>query len=239
MIAKIKELFEYRQLPVLLRIGNYGMKSPLVEKLIKLQKSIYDLDTYLESNWDIRSGQLKKHWKEIYLDLSKLGVPKSKMDNYVKYILKYQKHELAMRQGKLPNSFSMAYYYFYKSCDVKLIRQIIYDYIPELKKQYTLSDWRQFDLITEINDDVEDIFEDIDIINGNYFLFEIKENGKSFAGKKFKAYLKQVNKESRSRYKKKKTLAQKQLLDWTDEQFVATHDLVSQQLTKYDALYGT
>ena len=174
---KINDLFELRHLPELCQGTPHKKGSAFYKKLIKLQKAIYDLDAHLESAWDIRAKDLKKYWDDIASILLELDVPKSKHAEYLSLIKKYQKHELQLRDGKMPFEYTMEYYYYYKSCDVKLLRRLIYDRIPELSKLYQLSDWRLFDLITELHDDVEDVFEDQDSINGNSFLLCINSKG--------------------------------------------------------------
>jgi len=234
MKEKIIELFEYRKLPELLKKGHYGLDSSLVDKLVELQMSIYHLDTYLETTWETKTHELNKYWKHIDKAMEGLGIAKARRPDYLKYIYKYQEHELAMRKGKFPTSLSIEYYYFYKSCDVKLIRRIIYDYIPELKQDYSLGDWRQFDLITEINDDVEDLFEDLEIINGNYFLFDLDKNGSKKVSKRFIKYLQQLDKQSKARIRNNKSMTQKKLLEWSLINSKETQALIKTQVKVFD-----
>jgi len=187
---KIVELFEYRRLPELIKLGNNGKADvDLLEKLIQLQADIYHLDHTLESNWEADEKKLSEHWKDIHSSLVKLEVKPTELDHYSRHIYKYQKHELELRQKKYPTRLSMEYFYFYKSCDVKLLRKLIYDHYPNLGQHMNLAHWRVFDLITEINDDVEDVFEDLETINGNRFLLTIMLEGKSEAKNVFRRYL--------------------------------------------------
>lgn len=227
---KIIELFKYRKLDVLLKKGHYSLDSELANKLIALQSAIYDLDMYLELNWKVTKTKLNQYWKGIHACLKDLGVAKSEYKDYLKHIRKYEAHELAMRKGKLPTSMSLSYYYFYKSCDVKLIRRIIYDYIPALKKEWSLSDWRQFDFVTEINDDIEDLYEDIDIVNGNYFLISLKENGKQKTQTAFTKYLDKMVEESEKRFAKKDSKSQKSLNSWSKSYGKKTMSLLKKRV---------
>lgn len=175
---KIIDLFEYRELPKIIALGNHGtLDERLYENLIKLQYHIYLLDSILENNWLVPSSKIKEAWTAIHADLIEIGIDRNSIDEYCRHIYKYQKHELELREYKLPERLTMEYFYFYKSCDVKLLRRIIYDKYPKLKRENKLSDWRVFDLITEINDDVEDVYEDLYTINGNRFLLGILKNG--------------------------------------------------------------
>ena len=234
MEKKILELCAYRKIFDLLEEGPYDENSELFQGLHKLQQKIYELDQYLESTWRTSKRELSKYWKEIKSCLSDLGIRKAKINDYLKYLKKYELHELAMRKGKYPSEFSIEYYYFYKSCDVKLIRQIIYDFIPELKRQYKLSDWRQFDLITEINDDIEDVYEDLDIINGNYFLFLLKQKGKTYCLKAFSDFLDMTVDKATLRYEKLQTKHQKQLLVWSRKYARETKRLLKDRIKHID-----
>lgn len=175
--SKIRDLFELRKLPELCMDSKIEQGSDYYKGLEDLQKYIYNLDSYLESTWKLSPQKLDKYWQVIHNQLIKLGVKKSKLANYSRYILKYQKHEMQLRDGKLPIDYTLEYFYFYKSCDVKLIRQLIYDKKPKLNRLYKLSEWRLFDLITEFHDDIEDVYEDQEIYNGNSFLINLQARG--------------------------------------------------------------
>lgn len=192
MRSKIIDLFEYRKLPELITLGGGAFDMAFYEKLIKLQYSIYLLDDVLETNWDVDMNLIAQRWAVIYNDLSALGISTELHDKFCSYIYKYQKHELEIRDGKLPTRLSMEYFYFYKSCDVKLLRKIIYKAFPSLNKVCTLSGWRLFDLITEINDDVTDVYEDMETINGNRFLIGSYVNGLQKTKDNFHAYIEEL-----------------------------------------------
>jgi predicted AlkP superfamily pyrophosphatase or phosphodiesterase len=192
---KIDELFNYRLFPELYAVIGHD-KHPSVklfnDHLKALQAAIYYLDEYLESTWLLNKDVLYQKWEEIYVALIPFGIPKAKYDDYCKQIYRYERHETALRQNKLPSSYEMEYYYFFKSCDVKLMRKLIFESYPVLKQLFNLSDWRLFDLVTEINDDVQDIFEDLDTINGNRFLISAAVKGKGQVGKEFHTFLNQI-----------------------------------------------
>lgn len=233
MEKKIDALFEYRKLPTLLAKGNYSKESSLYRGLVQLQIAIYHLDLYLESNWKTKKSELKKYWKEIYRCMKDLGISKKRAEEYLKHIERYQKHELQLRTNKYPTDYSLEYYYFYKSCDVKLMRRIIYDYIPELKKDYSLADWRIFDLITEIDDDVEDVFEDLDNINGNYFMIMLWQKDKKIVFKFFSEFLKELGKRARSKFAAKDS-ASKQIKLWTLKELKASQQLLDKRIRQWN-----
>lgn len=191
LLAKISELMDYRMLPDLITLGG-GTESEqeqLMQGLTDLQVAIYDLDAYLESTWELEQSQLDRWWEPIFAAMQSLGYSREKASDLVSYIEKYQVHESQLREGKMPTRLSMEYFYFYKSCDVKLLRRIIYDRYPKLNAYCKLSDWRAFDLITEVDDDVEDVFEDGESINGNRFLISLYQNGVSTTILEFKQLL--------------------------------------------------
>lgn len=170
MRSKIKDLFEYRKLPELLAYQNDKDQDTFLSKLYDLQENIYYLDKFLESNWAIEMPDLDQYWKPIYDSLSGFGIAPKEQDQYLSHIKTYQTHELSIRQKIAYSSLSLDYYYYYKSCDVRLLRRLIYEFNPALREVFDLSEWTSFDLITEINDDIDDIEEDKDVINGNGFI---------------------------------------------------------------------
>lgn len=214
---KINELFELRKLPELCSGSKIEKGSAYYENLIELQKRIYDLDLYLESKWELKSDKLDFYWEKINSKLSDLGVSKSKMHTYTSYIKKYQKHELQLREGRLPLDYTLEYYYFYKSCDVKLIRKLIYDKIPKLKSFYSLAEWRLFDLITEFHDDIEDVYEDVDIYNGNAFLISLNSKGLDLTINEFQEKINEIENRLEDKYSKSKKYDSQRLYAVTKE----------------------
>lgn len=207
LTAKIRTLFVYRDFDHLYKLGELSttMKDRLEDDLIRLQQDIYFLDEYLESNWELDKAELKLYWNHIHQSLSNLGVASSDYDLYSAHIYKYQLHEIQLRTKKDLLRLSMQYFYFYKSCDVKLLRRIIYNYAPKIIKYYTLADWRCFDLITEVNDDVEDLIEDLQTINGNRLQLSINRFGVVKAKKDFLQFMDEIEQQSIARVKLKKS----------------------------------
>ena len=118
---KIEPLFSYRLIPWLLNRSNLRNKKSFYDRLQKLQKDIYDLDTYLESTWKLKDKVLRRKWKKIFSTLSKFGIDKKECNNWCREIFVYQKQEVALRKKKLPTELPVSEFYFYKSCDVKLM----------------------------------------------------------------------------------------------------------------------
>jgi len=232
--SKIIELFEYRELPKLIAYGGQKWDEQFYEDLIQLQYDIYKLDHELETNWKVDMSIIEARWKAIHKDLGVLGVSASEYDKYSNHIYKYQKHEIGIRDGKLPTRLSMEYFYFYKSCDVKLLRKLIYDRNPELAKVIRTSEWRTFDLVTEINDDVVDLQEDTTTINGNRFLISLLQFGKEKTVKIFNDFLDEMD--VRNKALNVKSIEGVEFVEWTDTQIKETKELVVSQAACVDDL---
>ncbi len=233
MISKIKTLFEYRKLPELLSYKNDKEQDTFLSKLYKLQENIYHLDKHLESNWEVSIDSLEKYWNVLYADLSDIGLPQNHHKEYLHHLQRYQEHELSIRQGEVLSRISLPFYYYYKSCDVRLIRRLIYDFNPSLSNVFELSDWTIFDLVTEINDDIDDIEEDQTVINGNGFVLNaffdgIEETYATFASYLSKLSEKQRRKSQWSRDPEWTTLIE----NWTLEQVEQTTKLLEQKHQK-------
>ncbi|MBK8700309.1 MAG: hypothetical protein IPN29_12575 [Saprospiraceae bacterium] len=202
LLKKIEDLFEYRAFPELYRYSNAeaGVIHHLHQDLMALQKRIYHLDAYLETNWTLDPNELKRLWDEIYTGLIRFKIEEKEFAPYCRQIFKYQKHEVDLRYHKLPTRLDMEYFYFYKSCDVKLLRRILQEQLPSLKPLFSLADWRYFDLITEINDDVCDLEEDMHTINGNRVLISLNEIGKEATLEIFGQFIADIEGKSQQRF---------------------------------------
>ncbi len=169
-------LFQYRRLIDLLDTIE-GDNSEFLQLLVRLQEEIYDLDALLESTWSLEQKDFDIHWQILSNTLCKFGIALDEHDDYLSHIKAYLNHELMLRQGISPTDLDLEEYYYYKSCDVQLQRRLLLDAFGELGALTQPEDWRYFDYITEINDDVMDLVEDHDAINGNGVAFYIHNYG--------------------------------------------------------------
>jgi len=235
LTAKIKALFDYRDFDHLYELGELSsnVKDRLEADLIRLQQDIYFLDEYLESNWELEESELKLYWNHIHQSLSNLGVAASDYDDYSAHIYKYQRHERQLRTKKDLLRLSIEYFYFYKSCDVKLLRRLIYNHAPKISKYYSLADWRCFDLITEVNDDVEDLIEDMQSINGNRLQLTINKFGIDAAKKEFLQFMDQIARQSQARADLKKTENYNAIHGKVLEQVKLTKILLDDSIAEY------
>lgn len=235
--SKIYDLFEYRLFPQLLTDTglNAEESQKYLNSLAGLQATIYHLDAHLEANWTTKPEKLAYHWNQITGMLEAMGVPKERSHEYLNHIRKYEKHELELRQGRTPLRFDMEYFYFYKSCDVKLLRRLIYERFMLAPQMGTLADWRYYDLITEVNDDVEDLFEDLGFINGNRFLISLILKGKPATAKVFGDFLELCSTKALEREKTSGVFYREVILPITIKRMEETRQLMNERLREITA----
>jgi len=232
MQDKIEQLFTYRKLPYLLSFIKKKESAKLYRRLVDLQIAIYDLDHYLETNWKLKNKELKRFWQNIYSCLAKMDYTEEEAFHLTNHIRRYQKHEMQLRDALMPTVLNKEYYYYYKSCDVRLMREIIYNKAPKISSHLTLEDWRWFDLITEIDDDIEDVFEDQKTINGNMFLIMIIEDGLDAAVKTFRKFILQTIDKQNDDLDEIKTKHKKKLIKWTTKESELTLKLLDKNYKK-------
>ena len=212
---KIEPLFSYRLIPWLLNRSKIKKKKAFYKNLVGLQKDIYELDTYLETVWTLKEKVLKKKWKRIFCALSNFGITKKKTQKWCKEIFIYQKQEVALRKKKLPTRLDLDEFYFFKSCDVKLMRRLLYRADPSLKKIISYDDWLAFDYLTEINDDIQDVFEDCEVYNCNRFLFALLVQGKSKVRQDYRSFIQNIQKKVEKRLSKEQNTDRSYVLQET------------------------
>jgi len=213
---KINKLFEYRRLTDLLKASGLVNNQEFVNHLIDVQYQIYMLDAYLESQWDIQKTQLKVYWEAISLSLQHMGFKKKQIANFIREIKDYEKIERDCRKDSWPTKVSFRKFYATKSCDVRLIRHLIYLAHPDLKLKWKEDSWIYYDIITEMNDDISDIVEDLKTYNGNRFLISILRKGGDKTHDQYAAYLSKISDKANRYFKNKRGEGQnKQLAGWT------------------------
>jgi len=188
---KIKDLFAYRKLTDLLGMTDLVKNQPFINQLIDLQYQIYMLDEYLESKWELSEKELDPLWQAIRGSLKNAGYSPKKIKKLLSDIKKYQQIEQNCRKDKWPTKVSFRKFYHAKSCDVRLIRHLIYKAQPDLANTWEEDGWYYYDIITEVHDDVADLQEDLKTYNGNRFLISLLRKG---ADKTLDQYEGQLNK---------------------------------------------
>lgn len=174
---KILELFEYRKLPQMAqRLRVDGAIYP--ERLIRLQEAIFKYDQHLEQNWEFDEEELEQLWFDMKFALKSLGYNEDELDDLLSQIHIYAKNEKSVRNDLYLSDLPIKYFYYYKSCDVRLMRRILLDH-AQVRDDWACRDWILFDWVTEVNDDVADVREDIETFNGNRFLECLRRVGVS------------------------------------------------------------
>lgn len=213
---KINDLFAYRKITELLQRSGLDRNKSFMGQLIDVQHAIYVLDAYLESRWELDEGALASHWAAIQVALSRLHFSPRERKDLLKEIQTYEKIEKNCRKDRWPTQVSFKTFYTIKSCDVRLIRHILYDAHPALDQVYHERSWVYYDRITEINDDVADLHEDLLTYNGNRFLISILRKGQNKTFQQYDQYLKKVTKKAKEYFKPRLDRGEnKQLFSWT------------------------
>lgn len=166
---KVVELFEYRLIPWLIKKSN--LAASFIDQLYVLQTCIYELDKYIEMHWELNPMQISKLWHSVEMLLADFGYRPEHIRELLRSFQIYFDREQNLRAGHFPSYIAIEDFYFHKSCDVKLHRQIIAD--KAHIEPVTRHDWEVFDLITEINDDIADLSEDAATFNGNRLLISL------------------------------------------------------------------
>lgn len=224
---KIDELFSYRKLSDLLVRSGLDKNLAFVAHLKEIQYQIYLLDAYLEGEWVLDQEKLDACWESIKGALSGLGYSPDQVVKLLHEIRDYERIERNCRKGKWPTKVSFKKFYTTKSCDVRLIRHLIYDAKPESKKIWKENAWVCYDLITEINDDIADVREDLNTYNGNRFLISCLRKGENKTTIKYKAYLEKVSSKAKKYFSAHAKHGENgQLASWTIARLRETLELL-------------
>ncbi len=233
--VKITELFEYRKLTALLHMSGLDADPVFVGQLHDLQFQIYQLDAYLESQWILDPKILALRWASMHDALSVFYPSKKKQEKLFREIRVYEAIEKGMRKDCWPTRVSFKKFYTTKSCDVRLIRMLIYAAAPSLKKSWPVNAWVYYDRITEINDDICDVPEDLLTYNGNRFLISILRKSISRSHQLYNRYLQKVTRAAQRYFSKAgKHPNTEQLYVWTMTRADETEALLRARMTEIE-----
>jgi hypothetical protein len=235
IVDKIKNLFEYRKIFWLLSQSQIENQPVLIQQLTNLQAAIYELDWQLENQWAIELRDLKTCWLNIYSRLSAMGLSENQQRTWTKEIERYQNRELDLRQGISPLKHSMEDLYNFKSCDVRLMRRLIYKEVDSLNKVLRFSEWSEFDLITEVNDDIDDLYEDLAAFNANRFLFSLHELGPLATRERFETFIKEKSKSLCQKLETSSSSARRQMQVWIENIAMETLGLLDDRLSNLNS----
>ena len=232
---KIQLLFSYRKLTDLMQKTKLHKDVSFRNKLTDLQYRIYLLDAYLEGQWELDPEQLKAYWQAINKALSAFDYSAKKLKSQLAEIRMYELIETNTRLNKWPTKVSFKEFYTTKSCDVRLMRHLIYRSYPALNDVWNENAWAYYDLITEINDDIADVTEDLPTYNGNRFLISILRKGEKKTAEQYRSYLEKVTSKAHAYFKKHNRVGENmQLLDWTLSRSVETIKLLDTTISSND-----
>jgi hypothetical protein len=187
--TKAYSLFAFRCLPECLTFAAEGCenKSGFLLWLLELQCAIYGLDSYGESQWTLNTNELDTIWMQIRH--AWIAVPLQAQNRpTLDEIEQYQIIEIGMRFGKRPDLIQIHKFYRAKTCDVRLMRALIWNAFRPPSAQVKRL-WEIFDLLGEVFDDLTDLEEDRITYNGNRLLFCIRQRGRAAAGHAYKAFI--------------------------------------------------
>jgi len=231
ILDKIEALFSYRKLTGLLHTGQLDKDRVFIGHLTDIQYQIYLLDAYLESKWELDQERLDEHWKAIATSLAQLAYTQNQIQRMLSEIREYERIERNCRKNNWPTKVRFKKFYTTKSCDVRLIRHLIYDARPALRDTWKEEDWVYYDLITEINDDVADVGEDLLTYNGNRFLISILRKGSRKTLKQYRRYLMKVTGKAKAFFKRHHARGDNaQLYTWTMDRSLETLKLLDSTL---------
>jgi len=191
--TKIDDLFQGRRLDWLYAQSPLSHDRTYYEQLIRLQAAIYDLDAFLERSWIIALEELNEYWRIIHDRLAAFHFNEADRDRKLRDIKVYQTHELLTRTGGNPITIPITEFYHYKTCDVRLIRQLIYEGDPRLAQVMPEAVWRYYDWLTEVQDDLEDQEEDRNTYNVNRYLHALDHLGPEKTKSSYLSYIRHIS----------------------------------------------
>jgi hypothetical protein len=228
---KIRDLFADRKLTDLMQAGQLEKDAAFMNSLVNIQLHIYKLDEYLESTWELDDESLAGLWNEIDKALAaSVTDPALRMD-MVREIRRYEKIEKDCRLGKWPTRIGFNNFYRTKSCDVRLIRHLIYRASSSMEVSWKEKDWAIYDMITEVYDDLHDLGEDIHTYNGNRFLISILRKGQHRTGQNYRNFILQLDKGAVQLLQKHvQQESYRTLHHWTRERIEETRKTLTQRI---------
>jgi hypothetical protein len=172
--AKINRLFADRLIDWQYAHSSLVEDKVFYRKLQWLQAAIYALDAYLEQTWILDQRQLDHYWEGIHQALADLGLTPFEQEELLSEVRQYQAQEMSTHTEALPVLAPIQSFYYFKTCDVRLHRRLIQRFDRNPEDAPPLAAWLPFDLITEVEDDLDDLEEDEGTYNVNRFLAALR-----------------------------------------------------------------
>jgi hypothetical protein len=187
---KVNELFSTRYLAEQANQQKIPDEMGLLRELSNLQVAIYGLDECFELEWNLLPKDLISSWNSILSCLEQIVGSGAFLEDLVSDIRRYQRLEEAIRGSHFSPPSDLWELYRLKSCDVRLARNLISD--RALFRQPAnlgyLEAFDLFDLAAEACDDLNDLDEDAQTYNGNWFLITVGRTGVHKAISKYEGF---------------------------------------------------
>ena len=232
---KIRELFTYRKISLVLHESGLDHDHAFRKELEGLQLKIYLLDAYLESQWDLDPAEISKYWQGITSALTDMHFSVDETEKLVREIRAYEKIERRCRKDRWPISVPFTKFYTTKSCDVRLIRHLIYRAAPALQQVWNEKAWKYYDQATEVLDDIADLMEDLQTYNANRFLVSWLRTGQRKTEKEYRKRLLRIQQKAEKYFQKHPHAAgHEQLYQWTMEGIEETLQMLNRTMVDHD-----
>jgi hypothetical protein len=168
--ARVADLFAIRRLQEQVKLSAATLEPAFWQRMTELQLSVYQLDAYFESTWDVSNFSRRRLWTRVIKSLEELAHPAA-CPRLLSEIRAYEAIEASFRRTRSDTRTGIARYYYLKTCDVRLSRRLIEMRSEPLRRHLRLTAWNLFDLASELLDDITDLHEDLRTFNGNWLLF--------------------------------------------------------------------
>lgn len=169
-LPKARELFRERHIDWSLALAAESGEPVPADPLLDLQARIYALDDLLERCWQPAPAELDLHWRTIGEAPVLDGMPGTERQALLRGLGDYLQQELSVRRGERLCDIPIGDFYFRKTCDVRLARDLIHRAAPRLETLVPRAAWEPLDRLTEVEDDLADREEDSSTFNGNRLL---------------------------------------------------------------------
>lgn len=185
---KIRELFRHRHIDWLWQRSSIQDDLVFYADLHRLQARIYDLDAYLESHWRLSPTRIRAYWEALDEALTRIEPDPADREALLADIRRYQTQELLVRSGGDVSVVPIGTFYHFKTCDVRLLRELILRRAPSARGLLPAGAWLAFDLLTELEDDLDDQAEDQGTCNVNRYLAAVRTLGADQAALEYRRY---------------------------------------------------
>lgn len=191
-LPKARDLFRERRISWLLQLAGQDGHPSAEAHLLDLQCRIYALDDVLEHCWEPDPKALDLLWRSIREAPALHGIPETERNDLLGGLAEYQRQELSVRRGERLCDIPITAFYYRKTCDVRLARDLLYRSVPELETRMPRAAWEPLDRLTEVEDDLTDCEEDRLTFNGNRFLSAMQHRTLEELIEEYQAYAKSL-----------------------------------------------